>query len=806
MTGTLFLHGIRALKRQKVYVIINVLGLTVGLAASLIIFLFVLHETSYDDYNINRERIYRVILDGKMGEQEVQVAYTASPIGPYMQMEFPEVESFARWNPWGETVLKIDERSVAVEEFVETDSSFFQIFSINLLQGSPSSILNEPRTLVLSVSTANKLFGSQDVIGMTLRVGNDSIPYRITGVMEDFPEQSHFHANILSSFMTNPRAGDEQWLANSFTTYVLLQPGADPSAVNAKFPGMIVEKVGKDLQQYMGVTIEEFLSHGNRYEMYLQPLKEIHMNPRIQHAVKPATDPRYLRIFSIVAILIIVIASINFMNLSTSQGIKRAREVGIKKVSGSPRIRLINQFLAETLVLTFLSLAIALILVQLTLPYLNRFIGANISLDLLSDWYLIPVLVLISFLVGIFAGIYPAFFLSSFKPVTVLKDLPVRLNKGAGLRSLLVVLQFSISVVLIIGTMIMARQVRYMVNKDPGFRTEGIMVIARGGSVGDRMPSFKQELLRLPEVESVAGSTAVPGHNNNTNGYSLEGRSDESLLLETNWVDHDFWETYKIPLKEGRSFDPSRPGDRTAVVVNQTAVNSFSIQDPLSTRFINRDNGPEPEFLNIIGVTDDFHFQSLRTAIRPYIFRFKEEVMNWGYISIRISEKSDHNTIAKIEKIWKDFTNNDPMQYFFMDEDLASKYQQEKQNLRLAMLFAVLGIFIASLGLFGLTSFTVQVRTREIGIRKAMGASTGSIFMLIAKNIMILVVISTLISWPIIWFVSQKWLQNFYYRIQLNALDFIPAMFLALAIAILTIAYRVLKTASVNPSDSLRYE
>ncbi len=563
-----------------------------------------------------------------------------------MQMEFPEVESFVRWNPWGETVLKIGDRSIAVEEFVETDSSFFKVFSIRLLQGNIASILNEPRTLVLSTSAANKLFGTQNVMGKSLRVGNDSIPYRINGIMEDFPEKSHFHANILSSFMTNPRANDEQLLANSFGTYVLLRQGADPSAVNAKFPGMMVEKVGKDLEQYMGVTVEEFFAHVNRYEMYLQPLSEIHMNPKIQRAVKPASHPRYLEIFGIVAILIIVIASINFMNLSTSRGIKRAWEVGIKKVSGSPRIRLINQFLAETLVLTFISLILALIIIQLTLPYLNRFIGASISLDLLADWYLIPVLVLISFLVGIVAGIYPAFFLSSFKPVTVLKDLPVRMNKGAGLRSILVVLQFSISVVLIIGTMIMERQIRYMVNKDPGFKKEGIMVIARGGSVGEKMASFKQELMKLPEVESVAGSTAVPGHNNNTNGYSLEGRSDESLLLETNWVDHDFWETYKIPLKNGRSFDISRPGDRQAVLVNETAVKSFSIQDPLSTRFINRDNGPEAESLDIIGVTDDFHFQSLRTEIRPYIFRFKEEVMNWGYISIRISEKSDHNTIA----------------------------------------------------------------------------------------------------------------------------------------------------------------
>jgi putative ABC transport system permease protein len=806
MTGKLFLHGIKALKRQKVYVIINILGLSVGLAASLIILLFIFNETSYDKYNEHYDRIYRVILDGKMGEQEVKAAYTASPIGPYMKNEFPEVEAFTRWNPWGETVLKIDDRSIAVEEFVETDSSFFTIFSIALLSGDPSSILNEPRTLVLSQTTANKLFGTEEVVGKTLKVGNDTIPYRITGIMEDFPERSHFHANILSAFMTNPRSDDDQWLANSFGTYVLLSSASVEASVNDKFPKMIVERVGDDLQQYMGVTVDEFLSHGNRYDMYLQPLADIHMEPDIQHSVKPATDPRYLKIFGIVALLIIVIASINFMNLSTAQGIKRAREVGIKKVSGSPRLRLVNQFLAETILLTLFSLLLALILVQVSIPYLNQLIGASIDIHFFSSWYIIPLLILFSVIVGIFAGIYPAFFLSSFKPVSVLKDLPVKMSKGAGLRSILVILQFSISVVLIIGTMIMARQIRYMVNKDLGFQKEGVMVISRGGTIGDKMSSFKQELLRIPEVQSVTGSTAVPGHNNNTNGYSLEGRSDESLLLETNWVDHDFWDTYGIELVDGRKLDDSRPGDRSGVLINQAAVRSFAIEDPLSTRFINRDNDLEAEYLNVVGVTRDFHFQSLRTVIRPYIFRFKEEQMHWGYISIRLGKNADHTTISKIENTWKQFTRNDPMKYFFLDEDLAAKYKQERQNLRLAILFAVLGIFIASLGLLGLTSFTVQVRTREIGIRKAMGASTSGIFMLIAKNIIILVVISTVISWPVIYFLSEKWLQNFYYRIELSAMDFVPAMFIALAVAILTIAYRVLKTARVNPSDSLRYE
>ncbi|HAF29388.1 MAG TPA: cell division protein FtsX [Bacteroidales bacterium] len=808
MIKNLIKHSVRALNRQKGYVFINIIGLSIGIACSLLISLFVINELSYDQFNLNKDRIYRVNLHGKIGGTEAHVSSTASPVGPTMMREFPEVENFTRYNTSGTTVIKYNDQSFTEEAFVQVDSSFFSIFSIPLLKGDKNKVLNEPHTVVISQTASKKYFGSTDPIDKMLKVGTDSILYRITGVMEDIPENSSFKANMFGSFLSSRRANDEQWLSNSFETYVLLKEGTSPDDVNKKFIPMLQKYVGPLLEQYLGVTLDEFFEKGNQYNYQLQPLLKIHLDPGIQHEVKPSSDPKYLYIFGSIAILIIIIAAINFMNLSTAQAAKRAKEVGIKKVSGSTRGMLIRQFLTESILLSLFSLILSIVIIELSFPFFNNILNSHLELDYFGNWYTVPGLITISLLVGLLAGSYPAFYLSAFKPVSVLKGSIKDSIKNGKLRSVLVILQFSISIILIVGTLIIFKQINFMINKDLGFDKEQLVVLSRAEVLGNKVKSFKEELLKINGIKNVSTSTAAPMHNNNGNGYSIEGRDQESFLLETNWVDYDYFETYGIELSSGRLFNESYPTDQEACIVNENAVKSFNLTDPFATRFIvpEDDLEAEPSYMPIIGVVKDFHFRSLHYKMEPSMLRFKNDQILWGYISIKLKDEAPVNTLKEIEKVWNEFTANEPIQYFFMDNELKQLYIEEQQNAKLSVVFTILAIVIASLGLFGLTSFTVQQRTKEIGIRKALGASVGNVFYIISKEIIVLVTISTVIAWPIIYFIAKNWLQNYQYKINLNIFDFLIGFVIALTIAVLTITYRTLRAARLNPALSLRYE
>ncbi len=808
MLTNLIKYSFRALKRQKAYVFINIIGLAIGMACSLIIFTFIRYELSFDQYNQKKERIYRVILSGRIGGQDALVTSTASPVGPAMLNEFPEVENFLRLNNWGETLIRNGENRFMDNIFLEADSSFFEFFSIHLLRGNKSTVLNEPHTVVLSKSTAKKIFGENDPINQLLRIGNDSASYKVTGIFEDIPETTHFETDAIGSFITNRRSSDNEWLSNSFSTYVMLYPESDPAKVEARFPAFIEKHVGPEITRFIGITIQEFLEQGNRYTYYLQKLTKIHLDPSIMQEMKPANDPKYLWIFGSIAVLIILIAAINFMNLSTAQASKRAKEVGIKKVSGSTRELLIGQFLLETTLLALLAMLITVFIVEISLPYFNDLLGIGLSVGYFRDWYTIPGLILSALLIGLLAGSYPAFYLSAFNPYMVMKGLRAGNRRGIIMRSFLVVLQFSISIILIIGTLIMFRQISFMMNKDLGFNKEHLLVLRQAHTIGPKINSFKEEIRRIPGVVNVSASTAVPGHNNNNNGYTVKGRPQDSYLLQTNWVDYDYLDTYGIAMASGRFFDRKNATDKEACLINENAVKSYSFADPFSVRF-NIPTGDENEEIKampVIGVVKDFHFESLKTDIAPYLFRFKDEDNNWGYISIKLAPNAGRNTIDEIEKTWESYTNSDPMQYFFMDKDFDRLYREEEQNSKLAIIFTMLAIIIASLGLFGLTSFTIQQRTREIGVRKTFGASVGTIWTMVAKEILMLVAISTAIAWPLVYWIADNWLQHYYYRITLQATDFLAGFLIALLIALITISHRTLKTARVNPAESLRYE
>jgi len=806
MLKNLIRHSLSSFKRQRSYIIINILGLSIGIACSLLIAIYVINEASYDKFNTKRDRIYRAILNGKIGGQEVTTSSSPAIMGSTMLKEFPEVEDFLRMNGNGPTVIEYNKQTFTEEHLVEADSSFFNFFSIPVLRGDSKSVLNAPHKVVLSESTAKKIFGKENPIDKLIKIGSDTTRYVVTGVMADVPQNSHFEANILTSFITNSRSKDTQWMNNSFSTYFLLKPNSSYKTVDAKFPELLQKYVGPEIQKYTGISFNDFLAQGNKYRFYLQSLKDIHLDTSIQQDFKPSTDPKYLTIFGSIAILIVLIAAINFMNLSTAQATRRAKEVGIKKVAGSTRGMLVAQFLSESFILSFISLILALVFIKATLPYFNNLLGAKLTLSLFANWYTIPLLLLFSVFVGILSGSYPAFFLSSFNPYEVLKGSVKNSLKNGRLRRVLVVFQFAVSILLIVGTMIMYRQIKYMLNKDVGFNKEQLIVINRAEALGTKMKSFKETVKNIPGVVNITSSTAIPGRTNNNNGYMMEGRKDETFLMTTSWVDYNFLDTYGMTLASGRSFKESFSSDKDACIINESAQKDFKINDIEKARFMEPRDSGKIHYLPVIGVVKNFNYESLRNPIKPYCLKFQNDNMLWGYITVRLTAQNHSKTIIAIENTWKEFVSNNPLQYYFLDADFKEMYKQESQNAQMAVIFSILAIFIASLGLFGLTSFTVEQRTKEIGVRKAMGSSVAGIYVVISREVVILVSVSAIIAWPLVYYWAGKWLQNFYYKINLGFFSLIIGLAIALGIAVLTISYRILRAARVNPAQSLKYE
>ena len=551
MLNNLIKHSLRSFKRQRAYIIINILGLSIGITCSLLIALYVMNEYSYDRYNVKKDRIYRVILNGKIGGQEITFATSPAIMGSTMLKEFPEIEDFCRMTKVGPSVVEYNGQSFTDEHLIEADSSFFNFFTIPVLKGDAKTLLNAPHKVVLSESTAKRIFGTENPIDKPIKIGSDTVRYIVTGIMADTPGNTHFEASMLSSFLTNPRANNPIWLSNSFSTYFLLKPNTNSKTIDAKLPAMVLKYVGPEIEKYMGFKATDFNKQGNKYRFFLQSIKDAHLDPSIQQEFKAASDPKYLMIFGAIAVLIVIIAAINFMNLSTAQAAKRAKEVGIKKIGGSTRGMLITQFLSESFILSFISLIIALIFIKITLPYFNNLLGAHLKLNLIDNWYTIPVLILFSVVTGLLSGSYPAFFLSSFNPYEVLKGSVKNSMKNGRLRRVLVVFQFAVSILLIVCTMVMYRQIKYMLNKDVGFSKEQLIVINRAEALGPKIKSFKESVKKISGVVNISSSTAVPGRVNNTNGYGIDGRKDESFLMVTNWVDYNYLDTYGMKLESG---------------------------------------------------------------------------------------------------------------------------------------------------------------------------------------------------------------------------------------------------------------
>ena len=799
-----FVTSVRTLIKYKGYSLINIAGLGIGIATATLIFLFVQDELGYDRHNEKFDRIYRVYLKGKIQDNEIYGAISNAPIGPAMVQEIPVVEHYTRIFTFaGEPVVRFGEKSFVEKKFYYVDSSFFYVFTTSVVRGDRSTFLTRPETLVLSEETAIKYFGDEDPTGKILEVGENRQAFEVVGVVKGFPENSHFSFDILAAGSTIFNNQNQFWISNNNYTYIVVQEGANINELQDQISAMVRKYVGPQMQQFIGVSLEEMEEAGQHYGYFLQPLKDIHLRSDLQFEIEPGGSMATVLIFSIIAIFIIIIAAINFMNLATARSSVRAHEVGIRKVVGSDRWLLIRQFLSESAIISFIGLLLAIGLVELVLPVFNQFTAKTLSLALFDNFLLLPVLLFIWIIVGLVSGAYPAFFLASFQPVKVLKGNLKTGMKTSTLRSILVVFQFAITIMLFISTFVVFRQMDFLNRKELGFERDNLVVISRAHILRDKTEAFRQEVMKVPGVTHAAYSNTTPGGTFGNTAFVPEGQGAEHThAINFMITEEEFFDTYKLQLKEGRWFSRKTPSDSFAIVVNEATVKALGFENPLQHRVTLVGNDIQP--LQIIGVVKDFHYESLHQTIKPLVIAHLSE--DYWALSIRLQPELKAEVLSAIENIWKEFTNDQTIQMNFLEDTLAQQYRSEKSTGLIFSGFSLLAIFIASIGLLGPTSFSADQRTREVGIRKVMGAEITKIMALFMKEIMWLVLIATLIAWPLSYFFMKDWLQHFAFRIGLGPVIFVASTLLAFLIAIFTVSYRTYAAAAANPAESLRHE
>ena len=808
---------LRSIGKNKAFNAINIAGLAIGLASAIFIILYIISETSYDRFNTRSADIYRLYMEGKMAGEEFKGAWNAPIYGPTFYEEIPEIENFCRFDFRNNQLTWVNPDNKFLENRIMlADSSFFEIFSIKLLEGDPSTCLDEPMSILLSESKAAQYFPEGDPIGKSIAMDNESNLFTVTGVVEDAPRTSHFVYDFIISYHSDERGKSTFWFSNWMMTYILVRPGTDQDQLNEKIRASLIENIRPQLKQIMGVSPEEFEEAGNKYGIMTQPLLDIHLDQELdvpnETGYRPLGNRTYLVIFGVIAFFVLVIASINFMNLSTARSLSRAKEVSLRKVVGSEKKHLIRQFLFESVFLSLVSLVIAILLVTLLLQPFNRLVGLNLELGDIFRWYMIPSFILLAVLVGLLSGSYPSFVLSSFKPIFALKGNAQAKNGTTVLRNALVIIQFSISIVIIVGTLVIYWQFRYMTNKELGFDKEQLVVLDRLHPLGDQLRTFKDELTSQSAILSATNSTAYLGTTNNNSTFAIKGRPvEEAVMFFVYNTDEDFMKTFRFTLAtpESRFLSRDFPGDSSACLINETAVRKYALEDPLNTILLEPgENGFERE-LRVIGVVSDHHFSSLKDEIGAQLILLKPASWNWyGYITVRLAAGRENIEagLDHIRKTWDSFTNDEPLQYFFLDSELDKYYAEEKRTGIITLIFSILAIFIASLGLFGLTLYNAQKRIREIGLRKVLGATEANVITVISKSVGVSVGIAILIAMPVAYFMMRDWLRDFPYNVGFQPMLFLLGAILAILIAMVTVTVTSLKAARTNPAIALHYE
>ncbi|HEY5462155.1 MAG TPA: ABC transporter permease [Hanamia sp.] len=799
----------RNLIKNKAFSIINITGLAIGLSCFLLITSYVTDELSYDRFYPNAQNIYRINSDIRFGGANMHMPLTSDMMGQLIKKDYPQVENYTRiYTNNNNRLIKKNNDYIDENKTANVDSTFFDVFQLPAIEGDVKHALNEPNTVVITASTAKKYFGSTNVVGKTIEVKGDKNPfYKITAVIKDIPKDSHFHFD----FFFPMRNVDYNWgqiTSHNFYTYLVLTPGTNYKVFDKNFDQYIDKYVMPYAKKFMNInSIEDFKKAGNNIQYSLIPLTKIHLYSDRPMELSPSGNIEYVYIFSAVALFILIIACINFMNLTTAYSANRAKEVGIRKVLGTQKRNLISQFLFESITMVLLSLIIAIVIVWQVLPLFNNIADKEITISSLFGPYILPILIALPFVVGLLAGSYPAFYLSSFKPIEILKGKLNLGSKSGGLRSVLVVFQFAVSIILIVGTIVIYKQLHYIQTKNLGYNKDQVLVVDGISALNGNVTPFKNEVLQMPGVVSGTISAYLPVSNSSRSDNTF---SKESVMTSTNgfdmqdwYIDYDYIKTLGMNIVSGRNFSRDFGSDSSAVIINQTAAKTLGYANPVGQKvYQSQDNGKTMP-LTIIGVVKDFNFESLHQNVSPLCFSLGGGV---GLGIFKVNSANLQNLIAGIQNKWKTMAPGLPFNYRFLNESFDEMYRAEQRAGTIALIFSVLAIFIACLGLFGLATFIAKQRTKEIGIRKVLGASVTSVTKMLSKDFIKLVIIACIIAIPLSYLAMNKWLQGFAYRIHISWWIFLIAGIMAILIALITVSFQAIKAAIANPVESLRSE
>ena len=787
--------ALRNIKKNKVYSLLNILGLAIGMAAFILIFLYVRYELSFDRWHQNSDRIYRVVQQqfGNMYLGSDRFAVTPGPLAAALMEDFPEVESATRIDNFRESPFSYREKHFVEKSGLWADPNFFKVFSVDLTLGDPETALSDPYSILLSESQAKKYFDDTDPLGKTVLYNNEH-DLIVTGVFKAFPKNSHFSCDIILPFdaqATFSNRNLDTWGSNSFYTYFLLQDNADPEALEDKLQALI-KKYSKG-------------KGWDSAEHYLQPLTRIHLYSNINFEIAPNSNIKYIYLFSSIAILILFIACINYINLATARSAKRSKEVGLRKVVGANRPQLFRQFLGESTLITFISLLLTLGLIALSLPAFNKFVERNITFNPINNPGLLIGILITFAAVALLAGGYPAAYISKFRPISALKNSSDRGKKSVFVRNSLVVFQFVISILLILSTVVVRSQLQFIQNREMGYNREHIVVLRpRDTNLRRQIDIFKAELKGNPGILNVSTSTSLPNHINSSTSAGWPGKPEDlEIPIYASEGDYNFVDVFELKIALGRNISREYPSDvNGAFLINESALKAIGWENPLGKEFSRWGNSKPAG--QIVGVLKDFHMHSLHQEIEPLYIYLRPE--SYSYLSIKIRSENIPSTLAFIEKTFNTFSPSYPFEYSFFDEVFDRAYKAEQKIGRLFNTFSLLTIFIACLGLFGLASFTAETRTKEIGIRKVLGASVPSIIRLLNQEYVKKVILAAFVAWPLGFYAMSKWLENFHYRIKLGVFPFLAAGLIALVIALISVSFQTFRAAATNPADSLHYE
>jgi putative ABC transport system permease protein len=796
---------LRNLFRNKLYTFINIFGLAIGLAACLMIFLWVQDELSYDRFHQNSERIYRVERKVDFRDIHGQAPITSGPYGPTLVRDYTEVENFARLDR-NEISIKDHKNTFHRQNLIFTDNSIFEVFDFRLEEGDNQTALTQPRSIVLTREQAVKYFGTEDVIGRSLTVDWDEqmTDFQITGILEEVPHNSHVHFDMLASISTYPDENLTPWFNNFIHTYVLLKEGASADDLEKKLSAFLTKYMAADFTAFLGPEADI----NDVFQLKMNPILNIHLHPAEQFEIEPQGRITSVYIFSMIATLILIIACINFMNLSTARANKRAKEVGIRKTIGAYKHQLWRQFLSESVLLAFIALILAVLLIKVFIPVFNVISNKNLSTGLLFQFENLITFSGLTLVTGLLAGLYPAFYLTAFEPAKVLKGSVLSGRGKSAFRTGMAVLQFVISITLIIGTLIIYNQMEFIQKKSLGFDKENVVLITtESNAVRKNIDFFRNTLIEDARISAVAASSNVPGSSMFSDTVFKRGDSDEVYNLIFMGTDYDFIDTYKLRLLQGRKFSKEYGTDiEGAVLINEAAAREigYSAEEAIGKELYRATSAEEYIKGTIVGVVENFHFKSLHRIIEPFVLLLDPDRIR--IISVRIQPGDVRGTLNFIEQKWMETFPEEEFEYSFLDDSINLLYESEGKMQQIFIVFSSLSIFVACLGLFGLAAFTAQQRTKEIGVRKALGASEISVFVLLSKEFTKWVLVANIIAWPVAYYVMTKWLQNFAYKMNMGLWPFVLAAVMGFVIALITVSYQSIRAAFTNPVDSLRYE